>query len=93
MPQHLAMTKLQHDTLVQRLRGLQAEIRASLWDHMKTQAVEHLARTVRDDDGDTIFGIDAEVEDRLLERCQRWGQEQHFTLVGAHFPDLPEAKN
>ena len=86
MPQQPSMTKLQHDTLVHRLRGLQAEIRASLWDHMKTQAVEHLARTVRDDDGDTIFGIDAEVEDLLLERCERWGEEQHFTLVGEGLP-------
>lgn len=87
MPQHVSMTKLQHDTLVQRLRDLQAQIRSSLWRHMKTQASEDLARTVRDDEGDTIFGIDVEVEDVLLACCERWGKEQHFTLIGEGLPE------
>jgi hypothetical protein len=36
---------------------------------------------VRDDSGDTIFGIDAEVEDILIQHCQEWGKSQHFVLV------------
>jgi len=80
------MTKLDHQTLLQRLRTLQVEIRTALQRHMQTQAVESLSRTVRDDEGDTIFGIDVDVEDMLLRYCERWGEEQHFTLVGEGLP-------
>lgn len=80
------MTKLDHRILVPRLRALQVEIRTALRGHMQTQAVETLARAVRDDEGDTIFGIDVEVEEMLLRYCERWGEEQHFTLVGEGLP-------
>ncbi len=80
------MTKLDHRTLVPRLRDLQVEIRSALRAVMETQAVELLARAVRDDEGDTIFGIDVEVEDLLLRYCEKWGEEQHFTLVGEGLP-------
>ena len=76
------MTKLDHQTLVPRLRDLQVEIRSALRQHMQTQAIEHMSRAARDDEGDTIFGIDVEVEEMLLRYCERWGGEQHFTLVG-----------
>lgn len=75
------MTTLDHGTLVPRLRELQAEIRAALRAEMATQTTTVLARTVRDDDGDTIFGIDMNAEEILLRHCQAWGEEQHFTLL------------
>ncbi|MCK5940921.1 MAG: inositol monophosphatase [Planctomycetes bacterium] len=81
------MAALDHHTLVPRLRELQREIRDALRAHMQTQTVEHMSRTVRDDAGDTIFGIDVEVEDLLLRYCQRWGDEQHFTLIGEGLPN------
>lgn len=81
MPGASVMTKLDHASLIQRMRALQAELRDALAAHMRAQATTHLARTVRDDDGDTIFGIDVEVEERLLQRCEEWGEEQHFVLV------------
>lgn len=80
------MTKLDHQTLVPRLRDLQVEIRSALRQHMQTQAIEHMSRAARDDEGDTIFGIDVEVEEMLLRYCERWGEEQHFTLVGEGLP-------
>ena len=75
------MPTLDHANLVTRLRVLQADIRASLRAHMRSQEVTVLSRTVRDDAGDTIFGIDAEVEDVLIQHCQEWGKTQHFVLV------------
>ncbi|MFN3242911.1 MAG: inositol monophosphatase [Planctomycetota bacterium] len=80
------MTKLDHRTLVPRLRDLQVEIRSALRQHMETQTIEHMARAARDDEGDTIFGIDVEVEEILLRYCERWGEEQHFRLVGEGLP-------
>lgn len=75
------MPTLDHPNLVTRLRVLQADIRASLRAHMRSQEVGVLSREVRDDSGDTIFGIDAEVEDILIQHCQDWGKTQHFVLV------------
>ncbi len=78
----VAMCKLDHQDLVARMCALQRELRGVLREHMASQGVEHLSRTVRDDKGDTIFGIDVEVEELLLRRCEEWGEEQHFTLIG-----------
>ena len=75
------MPSLDHSTLVTRLRVLQADIRAALRAHMRSQEVGVLSREVRDDSGDTIFGIDAEVEEILIQHCQDWGRTQHFVLV------------
>tara|TARA_R110002072_G_scaffold264409_1_gene423112 strand:+ start:16644 stop:17660 length:1017 start_codon:yes stop_codon:yes gene_type:complete len=86
MPVAQIMTKLDHRTLVPRLRALQVEIRSALRTEMVTQSVESLARAARDDEGDTIFGIDVEVEEMLLRYCEKWGEEQHFTLVGEGLP-------
>ena len=81
MPARHGMTKLDHLTLVPRLRRMQEGIRAALGRHMRAQATEVLARRVRDDEGDTIFGIDLAVEELLLRECEDWGAEQHFVLV------------
>ena len=86
MPHGLHVTKLDHQALLPRLRALQLEIRAALCAHMQAQAVENLARPVRDDEGDTIFAIDVAVEELLLQRCEEWGREQHFTVVGEGLP-------
>jgi fructose-1,6-bisphosphatase/inositol monophosphatase family enzyme len=75
------MPNLDHRTLITRLRVLQADIRASLRAHMRSQEQAVWARTVRDDAGDTIFGIDADVEDVLVQHCQEWGKTQHFVLI------------
>lgn len=76
------MPPLDHQNLVARLRLLQAEIRTALREHMRSQEQAVWSRTVRDDAGDTIFGIDAAVEEILLARCAEWGATQHFTLIG-----------
>jgi hypothetical protein len=75
------MTALDHASLLSNLRALQAELRTDLRSHMQAQAATVWSRTVRDDDGDTIFGIDAAVEELLLARCREWGEHQHFTLI------------
>ena len=53
---------------------------------MTTQSVATLARAERDDEGDTIFGIDVAVEEMLLRYCEGWGREQHFRLIGEGLP-------
>ncbi len=75
------MPALDSRSLVTRLRVLQADIRASLRAHMRSQEQAVWSRTVRDDAGDTIFGIDAAVEDVLVQHCQEWGKTQHFVLI------------
>lgn len=75
------MPSLDHHSLATRLRTLQAELRDTLRAHMQAQEPSVWSRTVRDDAGDTIFGIDAAVEELLLARCGEWGREQHFTLL------------
>lgn len=75
------MATLDHNDLVLRLRALQAEIRSALRDHMRCQEPTVWSRTVRDGSGDTIFGIDAAVEDILMQHCEVWGRQQHFVLV------------
>lgn len=67
--------------ILARLRAMQTELRESLRAHMLAQEPEVWSRTMRDGEGDTIFGIDAAIEDLLLQRCTEWGQEQHFTLL------------
>src|SRR5688572_5528800 len=72
---------LDHDAILPRLRLLQAELRDTLRAHMRAQEPRVWSRTVRDDVGDTIFGIDVAVEELLLARCTDWGASQHFTLL------------
>src|SRR5262249_12087820 len=68
--------------IVPRLRDLQGNLRAALRAHMLAQQPKVWSRTVRDDAGDTIFGIDVAAEEQLLEQCAAWGKEQHFVLIG-----------
>lgn len=74
-------TTLDLDAILPRLRMLQEDLRAALRTHMLDQQRDLWSRTVRDDEGDTIFGIDVAVEELLLAHCERWGREQHFVLV------------
>ncbi|HET6194282.1 MAG TPA: hypothetical protein VFE12_00950 [Acetobacteraceae bacterium] len=67
--------------ILARLRSVQAELRELLRAHMAAQEPKVWSRTVRDGAGDTIFGIDAAIEELLLHRCAEWGKEQHFTLL------------
>lgn len=85
-PRMPPLAHLDHHDLVSRLRQLQADIRQALREHMRSQEQAVWSRTVRDDAGDTIFGIDAAVEATLLAHCEEWGATQHFTLVGEGLP-------
>ncbi|MEO6594280.1 MAG: inositol monophosphatase [Planctomycetota bacterium] len=76
------MQTLDHNPLIAHLRALQADIRDALRGHMRDQAPSVWSRTVRDDAGDTIFGIDVAVEEVLLRQCEAWGERQHFVLLG-----------
>jgi fructose-1,6-bisphosphatase/inositol monophosphatase family enzyme len=72
---------LDPDAIVEQLRDMQADLRASLRAHMMGQERQLWSRTARDDAGDTIFGLDVAIEDHLLRLCTQWGQRQHFVLV------------
>ncbi|MEQ1634536.1 MAG: inositol monophosphatase family protein [Planctomycetota bacterium] len=73
--------RLDPTPILAELRSLQVSLRTALRDHMLAQSKDTWSRAERDDAGDTIFGIDVAVEDRLLEHCQRWGERQRFRLV------------
>jgi hypothetical protein len=75
------MPTLDHGPLLARLRALQLDVRDALRRHMQQQTAAVLARAVRDDAGDTIFGIDVAVEELLLRHCEQWGEQQHFVLL------------
>lgn len=75
------MPTLDSRAIATRLRVMQADIRAALRAHMRSQERTVWSRTVRDDAGDTIFGIDAAIEEVLLQHCAEWGKSQHFVLV------------
>lgn len=67
--------------LIERMQTVQAELRDLLREHMRAQEPQVWSRTVRDDEGDTIFGLDAAIEDRLVALCEEWGREQPLRLV------------
>jgi hypothetical protein len=75
------MPTLDHGALLAQLRALQLELRDALRGHMAGQQSHVWSRAVRDDAGDTIFGIDIAVEERLLRFCELWGRSQHFVLL------------
>ncbi len=75
------MPTLDHAPLLARLRALQIDLRAALCAHMATQRAAVWSRSVRDDDGDTIFDLDVAVEELLLRHCEQWGRSQHFVLL------------
>ncbi|HEX5050557.1 MAG TPA: inositol monophosphatase [Planctomycetota bacterium] len=75
------MATLDHNQLTAHLRAIEADIRDALRTHMRNQAPSVWSRTVRDDAGDTIFGIDVAVEEILMDQCERWGERQHFLLL------------
>jgi hypothetical protein len=75
------MATLDHQSILARLRNIGEDIRSTLRAQMTEQQTEVLARTVRDDLGDTIFGIDVNAEEMLLRHCQEWGKTQHFVLL------------
>ncbi len=77
----LLMATLEHQSILARLRSIGADIRTTLQKEMSEQQTEVLARAVRDDLGDTIFGIDVNAEEMLLRHCQEWGKTQHFVLL------------
>ncbi len=64
-----------------KITELQRRIRDALRADMATQSADVLSRSVRDDRGDTIFGIDVAAEQVLLPFCEEWGREECFVLV------------
>ena len=74
-------TPLDVSRLIERMQTVQAELRDLLREHMRAQEPQVWSRTVRDDEGDTIFGLDAAIEDRLVALCEEWGREQPLRLV------------
>ena len=68
-------------TRLDRLVELQRRIRTVVVEQMGVQSIERLSRSVRDDEGDTIFAIDVAAEDVLLPFCEEWGREECFLLI------------
>jgi fructose-1,6-bisphosphatase/inositol monophosphatase family enzyme len=65
-----------------RLLELQERIRGALQASLARQDLERQSLVVRDDsEGDTIFAIDVDAEEILLEACERWASDSSFLLV------------
>jgi hypothetical protein len=75
------MRTLDHGSLLERMRAIQSGLRRALRTQMEAQQTAVWSRTVRDDAGDTIFGLDVAVEELLLQQCEDWGHTQHFVLL------------
>lgn len=64
-----------------RLAQLGSAVRAALRTSLARQDFERTSRVARDDDGDTIFGIDVDAEAILLEHAEQWSRDEAFVLV------------
>ena len=63
------------------LLSLQDQILAAIRQSLAQASADTLSRTVRDQDGDTIFGIDLDAERVLIPFCEQWGQSVSFLLM------------
>jgi hypothetical protein len=78
---------LDPEAAVRRLIAMQRRMRDHLLHGLREQAgamsdVMH----GREDEGDTIYRIDARGEDILFEECERWGRETPFVLISEGVP-------
>lgn len=63
------------------LLQLQDRILAAVRRDLAGSSTDQLSQAVRDDEGDTIFGIDVSAEDVLLPFCEEWGKSASFRLL------------
>lgn len=66
---------------IPQLLALQNQILAAVKQAVASARVDELSRTVRDDTGDTIFGIDLDAESVLIPFCEEWGRSSSFLLM------------
>ncbi len=66
---------------LQRITLLQDRICAAIRMAQTEQSAQVLSRSVRDEAGDTIFGLDIAAETVLLPLCEEWAHTLTFTLV------------
>ena len=64
-----------------RLFDLQDRVLDAVRGALAHKTTDELSRSVRDDAGDTIFGIDVPAEDALISACEEWGRAQSFLLM------------
>ncbi|GAB4136748.1 MAG: hypothetical protein Fur0037_01500 [Planctomycetota bacterium] len=72
---------LDHDEILEHLLSMQEAIAGALIEHMRTAPAGGWSAQIRDEEGDTVFGLDAVVEDVLLAHCREWGEHRRFTLL------------
>jgi len=65
----------------ERICQLQDRIRDAVLAAQAEQSSQVLSRSVRDEAGDTIFGIDISAEAALLPLCEDWARTDSFVLV------------
>ena len=76
-----ALTDPELQDWLHRITLLQDRIRAAIRSAKSLQSTQVLSRSVRDDSGDTIFGLDISAEEVLLPLCEEWAKTQDFVLV------------
>jgi fructose-1,6-bisphosphatase/inositol monophosphatase family enzyme len=63
------------------LLALQTAIQQAIMADLRERQSEALAQVAAQRGGDTIYAIDARVEEVLLDFCREWAKEQPFVLV------------
>ncbi|MEE2887668.1 MAG: hypothetical protein VX951_09585 [Planctomycetota bacterium] len=66
---------------IPQLLALQDQVLASVRQSLVDAGTDELSRTIRDEEGDTIFGIDIAAEKVLIPFCEQWGESSNFLLM------------
>ena len=69
------------ESLTSTLLALQDLVLTAVRESIASSSVANMSRTVRDDQGDTIFGIDLAAEEVLLPFCEELGRSMDFLLM------------
>lgn len=66
---------------IPQLLSLQNQVLAAVRQSVADATTDQLSRTIRDEEGDTIFGIDLDAEAVLIPFCEQWGRSCSFLLM------------
>ena len=72
---------------IARLRSLHLAVRDRLIADMQTSSVEQWSAVADVRGGDVMYELDAEVEQIIVDYCERWAREMPFVVVAEGFAD------
>lgn len=66
---------------VERLIAIQQRIQSAVVQRLGESSAAALSRVAKDEGGDIIYEIDADIETVLVEECQEWAADYRFILI------------